>query len=144
MEFNTKEYSDTSLSYLVLQHREQLKNHRKSFKKTLKLTELKLSLTNKLISLNKSQIQHMSSEELRVLNRQQIFFNYLENALEKLHEWRNASPEEKKRIWKKVRDHHLAKQQEKCAKIERDGEDNKSPEKDMQSNKRRKIDVDYN
>ncbi|CAD6999030.1 unnamed protein product [Ceratitis capitata] len=82
MTLDIKENPRASLSYMLFLRRDKLRARADSFKNTVKLTELKLSLTNKLISLNKPQIQRMGFEELGALSRQQIFSKKLKMQLD--------------------------------------------------------------
>ncbi|CAD6999077.1 unnamed protein product [Ceratitis capitata] len=126
MEFNLKENPSASLSYMLFLRRDKLRTRANSFKKIVKLIELKLFLTNKLTSLNKPKIQHMGFEELTALNRQQIFSSHLKNTLGQLYELKKASPEMKKYVLEKQCSKWLAKQQAKSDKQRKPDEANES------------------
>ncbi|CAD6999004.1 unnamed protein product [Ceratitis capitata] len=126
MELNIKENPSASLNYILFLRRDKLSTRANAFKTTIKLTELKLSLTNKLISLNKPQIQYMGFQELRALSRQQIFSKKLETAIGQLYSRKKARPDEKKHTLETQCSERLAKQQAKSDEHRKMGEGNES------------------
>lgn len=121
METANKDNSNASLGYMLFMHRGELRTNAKNFHQRLRLTKSKFSITNKLVSLDNSQVQQMNCGEFRSLKREKKFGKYLKTVIELIYEWQKSSLAERGQIMERLRCAKFAMEKVTCNKF---GEEN--------------------